>query len=149
MAYNRDLQEDKEPLFDSVDQVTLVLRALAGMYATVRWNDAAMRSAADAPGAAAVDVAEFLVRSGVPFRRAHAIVGGLVAASIADGVPLVDLVAAHPQLGEDAASLLTPGTPVTMKTTPGGAGPEAVAQQIRALVTVLDGDRQRLAKISP
>jgi argininosuccinate lyase len=148
LAYNRDLQEDKEPLFDSVDQVTLVLRALAGMYATVRWNDAAMRSAADAPGAAAVDLAEFLVRSGVPFRRAHAIVGGLVAASIADGVPLIDLVAAHPQLGEDAASLLTPGTPVTMKTTPGGAGPEAVAQQIRRLVGVLDGDRQRLAKIT-
>ena len=94
LAYNRDLQEDKEPLFDAVDQVSLALSALAGLYSTLTFDTAAMQAAADSPYAAATDLAEELVVRGTPFREAHAIVGALVRRSLADGSPLVDLVAA-------------------------------------------------------
>ena len=75
LAYNRDLQEDKEPLFDSVDQVSLALVALAGMIATATFVPERMAAAADAETTAATDLAEWLVRAGTPFRDAHAIVG--------------------------------------------------------------------------
>ncbi len=130
LAYNRDLQEDKEPLFDSVDQVHLALRAIAGSYATITWRREVMAAAADAPSSAAIDLAEYLVEAGVPFREAHGIVGGLVARSIAGEAGLVDLVSAHPQLGPTAAGLLAPGVPVTRRTTAGGAGPEPVEVQL-------------------
>src|SRR5437763_10704456 len=76
-AYNRDLQEDKEPLFDSVDQAQLALSALAGLLASARFDFERMAEAADSPAAAAVDLAEYLVEKGVPFREAHGVVAGL------------------------------------------------------------------------
>ncbi len=80
----------------------------------------------------------------MPFRSAHAVVGGLVRTSLQDGTSLADLVAAHPDLGAEAAELLRPGTPVTNRTTPGGAGPAAVALQLdRAHKRVAD-DRARV-----
>jgi argininosuccinate lyase len=75
MAYNRDLQEDKEPLFDSVEQVTLAVAALTGMIATATFDTARMQAAADEEVVAATDLAEHLVRDGMPFREAHAVVG--------------------------------------------------------------------------
>jgi len=144
LAYNRDLQEDKEPLFDSVAQMLGILPALRGMFATIRWNTAAMERAADAPGAAAVDIAEFLVRSGIPFRQAHAIVGGLVADAEATGTELRELIARHELLGEEAARLVDPGTPVTNRTTPGGAGPLVVADQLERLHSTLDAERAEI-----
>ncbi len=84
-----------------------------------------MRSAADGPAAAAVDLAEMLVEGGMPFRQAHALVGGLVRDSLERHVPLAELVQAHPDLGEAGARLLDPGVAVTHRTTPGGAGPGA------------------------
>ncbi|MBU3688234.1 MAG: argininosuccinate lyase [Acidimicrobiales bacterium mtb01] len=127
LAYNRDLQEDKEPLFDAVDQVSLALSALTGMIATARFVPEKMQSAADSPTMAATDLAEHLVRSGTPFRDAHAIVGSLVRRSLAGDGALVDLVRA--ELGAEAAALVAPGVGVTMRTTPGGAGPKPVADQ--------------------
>jgi argininosuccinate lyase len=147
LAYNRDLQEDKEPLFDSVDQVRLVLRAMTGLYRTLRWDLEAMAEGADAPAAAAVDVAEYLVRSGMPFRQAHAVVGGLVAESLSSGTPLIELVRAHPELGEEAVALFAPGKSVAMKTTPGGAGPSAVANQLDALEATMIESRRALGEI--
>jgi argininosuccinate lyase len=144
LAYNRDLQEDKEPLMDSVVQVTRAVRALAGLYATVTWNLERMRSAADGPAAAAVDLAEMLVENGMPFRQAHALVGGLVRDSLERHVPLSELVQAHPDLGEAGARLLDPGVAVTHRTTPGGAGPVPVADQMARFVRRLDIDRARL-----
>jgi argininosuccinate lyase len=138
LAYNRDLQEDKEPLFDAVDQVSLALTAMTGLLATLRFDVARMQSAADAPASAATDLAEHLVGRGMPFRDAHAVVGGLVRESLDGGAALADLVAAHPDLGQDAVALLGPGVSVSRRTTPGGAGPAAVAVQ-------LDGFRARLA----
>jgi argininosuccinate lyase len=144
LAYNRDLQEDKEPLFDAVDQVSLALVAMRGLLATLRFDTARMQAAADSPVAAATDLAEHLVVGGTPFREAHAIVGGLVRDSIERRVPLADLVAAHPAFGEAERSLLEPGVAVTRRTTPGGAGPAAVAVQLARYRTRLQADRERV-----
>jgi argininosuccinate lyase len=137
LAYNRDLQEDKEPLFDAMDQVSLALAALNGMIATARFVPERMKSAADAPTMAATDLAEYLVRAGTPFRDAHAIVGALVRRTLAGEGSLVDLVTAEPTLGAEAAGLIAPGVGVTMRTTPGGAGPKPVAKQIKKFATAV------------
>ncbi|MFM7685579.1 MAG: argininosuccinate lyase, partial [Actinomycetota bacterium] len=130
LAYNRDLQEDKEPLFDAVDQIRLALGAISGMIATAVWQPERMQAAADAEATAATDLAEWLVRQGTPFRDAHAIVGALVRRALAGEGSLRDLAAADPSLGADAAALVAPGVGVTMRTTPGGAGPGPVAVQL-------------------
>ena len=145
LAYNRDLQEDKEPLFDSVSQSHLALAALSGLLATVRFVTARMEEAADGASVAAVDLAEWLVLRGMPFRQAHGVVGGLVSESLERQVPLAELVEAHPDLGADAVALLEPGVAVTRRTTPGGAGPSAVAVQVERFVARLGADRVRLA----
>jgi argininosuccinate lyase len=145
LAYNRDLQEDKEPLFDAVTQVTRELVALRGVYATVTWNEDRMQRAADGPAAAAVDLAEWLVERGMAFRQAHALVGGLVRDSLERHVPLMELVAAHPDLGEVAVELLEPGVAVTRRRTPGGAGAGPVAEQSERFARRREVDRTRLA----
>ena len=130
LAYNRDLQEDKEPLFDALEQVNAGLQAMTGVLATVTWNEARMRAAADADFSSAVDLAEWMVLRGMPFRQAHAVVGGLVRDADQRHVPLAELVEAHPALGAEAVELLAPGVAVSRKTTPGGAGPGPVAVQL-------------------
>jgi argininosuccinate lyase len=146
LAYNRDLQEDKEPFFDAVDQVTLGLSAVTGMLATCTFQGDRMRAAADGPASAATDLAEFLVAKGTPFREAHAIVGALVRQSIDDGVDLAGLVVGHDLLGRDAAALLAPGMAVTRRRTPGGAGPDAIVPQLERFAARLEADRERVAK---
>ena len=149
LAYNRDLQEGGEPLFDSVDQVALGISALGGLIRTATFDVVRMQGAADDPSAAAVDLAEHLVRAGTPFRSAHAVVGGLVRTSLQDGTPLAELVGAHPDLGPEAVALLRPGTPVTNRTTPGGAGPDAVARQLERARQRVAEDRERVAAARP
>ena len=149
LAYNRDLQEDKEPLFDSVRQMGTALVALRGVYETATWNEERMRMAADGPAAAAIDLAEMLVEQGMPFRQAHALIGGLVRDSLDRHVPLVELVAAHPELGDAAVELLEPGVAVTRRRTPGGAGPGPVAEQSGRFARRLEVDRTRLAQWRP
>jgi len=145
LAYNRDLQEDKEPLFDAVDQVSLALGALAGMIATATFDMDRMAAAASSPTMAATDLAEWMVAAGTPFREAHAVVGALVRASLEPGAPsLAALVAAEPRLGSEAAALVAPGVAVTRRTTPGGGGPAAVAVQLDRFRQRLDADRARL-----
>jgi argininosuccinate lyase len=144
LSYNRDLQEDKEPLFDAVDQTSLALGALTGLYASVTFSLDRMQAAADSPYAAAVDLAELLVERGVPFREAHAAVGGLVRDSLERHVPLAELVESHPDLGAEGVALLEPGRPVSRRTTPGGAGPGPVAVQIERFADRLDADGERL-----
>jgi argininosuccinate lyase len=145
LAYNRDLQEDKEPLADAVTQVTGALRALAGLLDTATWVPDRMQTAADSSAAAAVDLAEYLVERGMPFRQAHALVGGLVRDSISRHVPLAELVEAHPDLGEAALGLLEPGVAVSRRTTPGGAGPGPLVEQMARFGRRLDVDRARLS----
>jgi argininosuccinate lyase len=145
LAYNRDLQEDKEPLFDAVDQVRLALVALGGLLDTATFDLGRMADAADSPTAAAVDLAEWLVERGTPFREAHAIVGGLVRDSLERHVPLAELVEAHPALGLEAVALLGIGVAVTRRQTAGGTGPAQVAEQRKRFADRLTLDRVRLA----
>jgi argininosuccinate lyase len=144
LSYNRDLQEDKEPLFDAIDTMLLGLPALAGMLRSTQFNIHRMQAAADSPSAAATDLAELLVERGVPFRDAHAIVGGIVRDSLERHVPLAELVAAHPELGDDGLALLEAGVAVTRRRTPGGAGPGPVAEQLEKFTTQLAALRHRL-----
>ncbi len=144
LAYNRDLQEDKEPLFDSVEQVTLAVAALTGMIATATFVPERMQAAADEETTAATDLAEYLVRAGTPFRDAHAIVGAHVRATLAGEVSLRELVAADPLLGPDAAALVGPGVGVRMRTSRGAAGPEALPLQIESYRAMMARDAERL-----
>jgi len=144
LAYNRDLQEDKEPFFDSLDQVNRGLVAVAEMIAAATFNVQAMREAADSPAAVATDLAEWLVARGMPFRQAHAKVGDLVARSIANATPLVDLVQKDEQLGADAAALFAPGVAVRRRSSHGAAGPDAARAQHDELRRVVDALQSRL-----
>jgi argininosuccinate lyase len=144
LSYNRDLQEDKEPLFDAVDHVNLGLEAVTGLYETARFDVERMEAAASAPYLAAVDLAELLVERGVAFRTAHTIVGGLVRESVEGGVSLAELVRAHPDLGDEGATLVEAGAPRRAGGTPGGASAEAVAIQIRRFEQQLDDDAGRI-----
>ena len=145
LAYNRDLQEDKEPLFDALDQNRLALSAVAGLLATAELDLTRMRRAADTSSSSAVDLAEWLVERGVPFRDAHARVGELVRHSQERGVPLDELVMTEPDLGPDALALLEPGAAVLRRTTPGGAGPESVREQLVKARACLDEQARWLA----
>lgn len=147
LAYNRDLQEDKEPLFDSVDTVRLALRAMTGLLATSKFELVTMAAAADSETSAATDLAEYLVATGTPFRTAHAVVGALVRRSLDEGIALRELVAAAPEFGPDAIGLLERGVSVRRRTTPGGAGPEPVRAQRRAFDATLAASRNRLEEI--
>jgi argininosuccinate lyase len=145
LAYNRDLQEDKEPLFDALDQVNLALGALTGLLATAVFDAERMQAAADTESSAAVDLAEWLVVRGMPFREAHAVVGSLVRDSIERHVPLSELVEAHHALGADALPLLEAGTAVGRRTSPGGAGPAPVAVQLKRYAERVAWAEERLA----
>ncbi len=144
LSYNRDLQEDKEPLFDAVEQLSLGLPAMAGLYGTLAFDLGRMRQAADSPYAAATDLAELLVDRGMPFRDAHALVGALVRDSLERHVPLIELVEAHPDLGSEASALLEPGRSVARRRTPGGAGPEAVEEQLKRFERRIVFDAERV-----
>jgi argininosuccinate lyase len=144
LAYNRDLQEDKEPLFDAVDQIVLGLSAVRGLLATTTFDHARMAEAADAPTSAATDLAEFLVVGGTPFRDAHAIVGALVRDSLERDVPLDELVAAHPALGLEAVALIGKGVGARRRTTPGGGGPAPVLVQVEQFRERLSLDDARV-----
>ena len=130
LTYNKDMQEDKEPLFDAVDTVRLTLLALDGMISTTTFNTDAMAAQANSPYAAATDLAEYLVANGTPFRDAHAIVGEHVRHALEGKGTLADLVEADDRLGPEAAAILQPGVSVTRRTTHGGGSPEAVADQV-------------------
>jgi argininosuccinate lyase len=147
LAYNRDLQEDKEPLFDSVAQLHLSLAALRGCYETATFDTTAMALAADDDDAVAVDLAEWLVVRGMPFREAHQKVGSLVARAHEGGGALRDVVAADDAFGAEALSLFEPGAAVRRRTTPGGAGPiPGVAQRV-ALDAALAAVRARAESV--
>ena len=131
LAYNRDLQGDKEPLFDSLDRVRLAVGAVTGMIRALTFNAHVMQAAADTPFVAATDLAEHLVENGMPFREAHAVVGSLVRNAVDRHVDFGELVENHPALGPKALALLEPGSAVKRRRTPGGGGPVAVIEQLK------------------
>jgi argininosuccinate lyase len=137
LAYDRDLQEDKEPIFDAVDTLELVLPALAGAVASCTFDRGRLEAAASDDFALATDVAEALVLLGVPFREAHERVGALVRAAELAGGGLRDLdpatvAAAHPDLVARWEELLDPREAVGRRTGRGGTAPEAVRSQLRS-----------------
>ncbi len=147
LAYNRDLQEDKEPFFDSVDQVVAGLAALAGLLSTATFDVERMAAAADAADASAVDLTEWLVTRGTPFRAAYMMVAGLVRDAAQRHLPLAELVTAHPSLGPEAVALLEPGASVKRRTSPGGAGPRPVKDQLEHFRAHLSTTEERLSHL--
>ena len=141
LAYNRDLQEDKEPLFDALDTCRLTVSAITGLLDTIGFVDERMAEAADSAATAATDLAEHLVVQGTPFRDAHAIVGALVRQAVERGLPLEELVSNDPRLGPSALPLLAPGAAVRRRTSPGGAGPVPVARQMERVRARLADER--------
>ncbi|CAL9382437.1 Argininosuccinate lyase [Actinosynnema sp. ALI-1.44] len=146
LAYNRDLQEDKEPLFDSVEQLELLLPALAGMIATMRFDTARMAEVAPAGFTLATDIAEWLVRQGVPFRVAHEAAGECVRVAEARGVGLEDLTddefaGISPHLTPEVRSVLTVEGSIASRDAHGGTAPDRVAEQLKRL-----RDKARLAR---
>ena len=145
LAYNRDLQEDKEPLFDSYDQVSLAVGALTGMIQTAAFNADRMRAAADVQSLSATDLAEYLVRKGTPFRQAHAIVGELVQKALSGTQSLQQLVADSPDFDADALQLIGSGVGVQLRSSPGAAGPHAAEDQRARFASVIASLRTSLA----
>ena len=128
LSYNRDLQEDKEPLFDSVKHVLLVLRALGGAYGTLTFNSAVAGAAARDEFLVAIDIADELVREGVPFRQAHELVGRLVGESVASGTSFAEVVGAHDEV-KRFTPLFAEGESLRRRSSPGASGPKAATQQ--------------------
>ena len=145
LAYNRDLQEDKEPLFDSYDQVLLAVGALTGMIQTAAFNADRMRAAADVQSLSATDLAEYLVRKGTPFRQAHAIVGELVQKAISGTQSLQQLVASSSDFDADALQVIGDGVGVQLRSSPGAAGPHAAEDQRARFASVIASLRTSLA----
>jgi len=138
LAYNRDLQEDKEPAFDSVATLELVLPAFAGMVETLTFDESRMRELASAGFSLATDVADHLVRQGVPFREAHEIAGALVRFCEERGLELdepsdADYTAIDPRLSGDVRAVLTVDGSIASRSGVGGTAPERVAEQLTAL----------------
>ena len=135
LAYNRDLQEDKEPVFDSVAQLELVLPAMAGLVATLRFDTGRMAALAPAGFTLATDVAEWLVRRGVPFRVAHEVAGAAVRAAESRGVGLeqlsdAELAGISDRLSPEVRDVLTVEGSVAARNARGGTAPEQVAAQL-------------------
>ncbi len=136
LAYNRDLQEDKEPLFDSVEQLELLLPAVAGMVATLTFHTERLAELAPAGFTLATDVAEWLVRQGVAFRAAHEAAGRCVRVAESRGVELdelseMELSAIHPELTPDVRTVLTVAGSVRSRDSRGGTAPDRVAEQLQ------------------
>jgi argininosuccinate lyase len=142
LAYDRDLQEDKEPVFDAVEQLLLVLPALTGMVATMTFQADRLTEAAPAGYALATDVAEWLVREGVPFREAHEIAGALVRHCEQRGCELSEvdddeLARIDPRLTREVRTVLTVAGAIRARASFGGTAPDRVAEQLAALADLV------------
>ena len=135
-AYNRDLQEDKEPLFDSIDTLLLVLPAVTGMIATTDFDREKMALAAPTGFSLATEIADYLAKKNVPFAQAHEAAGKCVSLCESSDRQLhqltnLELLAVHPELDGEVRVLLTIHGALSSRTTAGGTAPTLVAQQIK------------------
>ena len=135
LAYNRDLQEDKEPVFDSVDTLEVLLPAFTGQIATLAFDTARMAELAPQGFSLATDIAEWLVRQGVPFRVAHEVAGTCVRECEQQGIELHELTdeqfaAISPRLTPEVRSVLTAEGSVASRNGRGGTAPERVGEQL-------------------
>ncbi len=146
LAYNRDLQEDKEPAFDAVDTLVLLLPAFTGMVATLEFDRARMAELAPVGFSLATDVAEWLVRQGVPFREAHEIAGSCVRRCEEHGIELseltdADLAAISPHLQPGVREVLTVPGALESRAAKGGTAPVRVRDQLERLRAEVAGYR--------
>jgi argininosuccinate lyase len=137
LAYNKDFQEDKEPVFDAADTVTIILKLYAAMLPKVAWHGEVCRYAAARGYSTATDLADYLARRGVPFRESHEVVGKLVAHCVTHHIQLWELSHeilsnAHPLLGEDALAAVTVEASVNSRVSLGGTAPQRVQEAIVA-----------------
>lgn len=151
LAYNRDLQEDKEPVFDSVAQLELLLPAMAGLVASLTFNVQRMAELAPAGYTLATDLAEWLVRQGVPFRSAHEAAGAAVRAAEQRGVGLQELTddelaAISPELTPQVREVLTIEGSVSARDCRGGTAPGRVAEQLNAIGEAAERLRRQLVR---
>ena len=135
LAYNKDNQEDKEPLFDTVDTLAATLRILAEMVAGIQVKPAAMEAAARRGYATATDLADYLVKKGLPFRDAHEVVAHAVKLGLQRGLdlaelPLTELQSLHPLITDDAPSVLTLRGSLEARNVRGGTAPTQVQAQV-------------------
>jgi argininosuccinate lyase len=137
MTYNRDMQEDKIPLFDAADQVADSLLMMSNVIDSTRLNPARPAAATEESWVVATDLAEALARAGTPFHQAHQIVGRFVLESVRAGRKPADWTAQEmrqfaPEFTGDFAALLSPGNGMQSREVPGGTGPNAVAAALAA-----------------
>jgi argininosuccinate lyase len=149
LAYNRDLQEDKEPVFDSVAQLHLLLPAMAGLVGTLTFDTDRMAALAPLGYTLATDIAEWMVRQGIPFRVAHEAAGAAVKAAEARGIGLEELAddelaGIHPGLTAQVREVLTIAGSVDSRDARGGTAPVQVARQLGIVRDTLDRLRVRL-----
>jgi argininosuccinate lyase len=142
LTYNKDLQEDKEHLFDAVDTLERSLAAACGMLRTIRFQRERLAAAAGDELLAATDIADLLVRRGLPFRQAHGVVGGLVRSALGSGrrlsqLPAEELRAASPLLDEEVHRLLREGAWLESKVSEGGTAGVRVREQLQRLRAAL------------
>jgi argininosuccinate lyase len=135
LTYNKDMQEDKEPLFDSCDTLELCLEAATGMISTIRFRRERLGAAASDEMLAATDIADLLVKRGMPFREAHGVVGGVVRAAIESGRALsqlsrTELAEISPLLDDDFYALLEDGAWLEAKISEGGTSLSRVREQL-------------------
>jgi argininosuccinate lyase len=149
-AYNRDLQEDKEPLFDSIDTLLLVLPAVTGMIATTDFDREKMALAAPTGFSLATEIADYLAKNNVPFSQAHEAAGKCVALCESTARQLHqlsddELASVHPQLDAGVREFLTVHGALNSRTTSGGTAPKLVAQQIKDALTANNKTSQEIA----
>jgi len=147
LAYNRDLQEDKEPVFDSVDTLTVLLPAFTGMIATLTFHGERMAELAPQGFSLATDVAEWLVKQRVPFREAHEIAGASVRYCEQRGIELSDLAdedlaAISPRLTPEVKQVLTVPGSIASRDGRGGTAPVRVREQLTDLHRLLAAQRE-------
>lgn len=135
LTYNRDLQEDKEPLFDSFETVSLALQVNAEMVSAMRINEDRCEAAVEDPLLLATDLADYLVRRGVPFRKAHELVGKAVAVAVSTGTPLNQLTLEQfceisPAYGEDVHSVFNLDRAFALRTNPGAPNAENTKRRL-------------------
>jgi argininosuccinate lyase len=142
MTYNRDLQEDKERLFDTADTVRACVRLMSGMLLNTKVNKAACLAAASDPALLATDLADYLVRKGMPFRKAHHVVGAVVALAEESGKPLnqlklAELHSVDRTFERDAVSIFDLQRAMAKRNLPGAPGTKEVAKQLERWKKVL------------
>ncbi|MFM8844099.1 MAG: argininosuccinate lyase [Actinomycetota bacterium] len=144
-AYNRDLQEDKEPVFDSIENLLLLLPALSGMISTTTFDRSKMKIAAPLGFSLATEIADFLVRQGVPFSQAHEVAGKCVSLCEAKGIELhqlddVELLNIHPKLTSEVRKNLDALGAIEARTTSNGTAPSSVRLQLKNLKSQIAED---------